>query len=220
MANVSNIRPFIQKWEGGLSRNAIDTASAHPAPWPHNGVTGWHTNKGVTYGTFASLAPKLGYTITPENFFAMPDHVWDSIYKNGYWDTWYLDKMNSQAIADLIADFSWGSGANGSFQSIRKYLATKNIIVDSRLTAVEALNRLALVNEKQIFLELVQWREKFFRSLSTFSTFGKGWLNRLTALKEHGLETIDKKKNKTIVIVLVLAVVVFCIYKYYYKPNK
>lgn len=196
MASVSNIRPFIQKWEGGLSRNTTDTASKNPAPWMYKGVNGWHTNKGVTYKTFVSFAPKLGYAITPDNFFGMPDAIWDAIFKNGYWDAWYLDKMNSQAIADLIADFSWGSGANGSFQSIRKYLLTKAYTVNSRLEAVEALNKLSFLNETEIFNELVAWRESFFKSLSTFGTFGKGWLNRLNDLQKFGLETIQKKKLK------------------------
>lgn len=194
MASVSNIMPFIQKWEGGLSRNTADSASKNPAPWTYKNQNGWHTNKGVTYTTFVSLAPKLGYAITPDNFFLMPDAIWDAIFKNGYWDTWYLDKMNSQAIADLIADFSWGSGANGSFQSIRKYLSQKGIAVNSRLEAVEAINKLSFANETEIFLELVQWREAFFKSLGSFATFGKGWLNRLNDLKTFGLETIQKKK--------------------------
>lgn len=196
MAAVSNIRPFIQKWEGGLSRNTTDTASNNPAPWPYKGITGYHTNKGVTYTTFVSLAPKLGYAVTAENFFTMPDKIWDAIFKVGYWDTWYLDKMNSQAIADLIADFSWGSGANGSFQSIRGYLKNKGVIVESRLEAVEAINKLAFMNETDIFQELVSWRAAFFKGLSTYSTFGKGWMNRLNALQAFGLDTIQKKKLK------------------------
>lgn len=194
MASVSHIRPLIIKWEGGLSRDTADNASSMPAPWPYKGLTGWHTNKGVTYKTFVALAPKLGYAVTPENFFLMPDAIWDAIFKNGYWDPWYLDKMNSQAIADLIANNAWGSGVNGSFQSIRKYLATKGYTVNSRLEAVEAINKLSFLNEEQTFLELIKWREDFFRSLADFPRFGKGWLNRLNDTKNFGLETIQKKK--------------------------
>lgn len=40
LANVSNIRPFIQKWEGGLSKNPNDTASSNPAPCTYKGVSG------------------------------------------------------------------------------------------------------------------------------------------------------------------------------------
>lgn len=219
MANVSNIRPFIQKWEGGLSRNTADSASSNPAPWVYNGLTGWHTNKGVTYSTFSSLSSKLGYANSADNFFKMPGDIWDAIYKTGYWDPWYLDKLNSQAIADLIADFSWGSGANGSFQSVRKYLEAKGYPVNSRLEAVEALNKLIILNETKIFSELVAHREAFFKSLSSYATFGKGWMNRLNALKTFGLETIAKKKIKIIVIAVVLIVMVAAIGTYFYKSK-
>lgn len=220
MANVSNIRPFIQKWEGGLSRHSADNASAHPAPWPHNGVTGWHTNKGVTYAAFVGLAPKSGYAITPENFFTMPPKIWDAIFKVGYWDPWHLDNLRSQAIADFIANASWGSGLTGSFNTIKKYLASKNIPVTTREQAVNELNKLSVLNEKAVFTDLINWRNNFLKSLSDFGVYGKGWLNRSNDLLQHGLETIEKKKIKIIAIVVVLAVVVFCIYKFYYKPNK
>ena len=80
MAKVSNIRSFIQAWEGGLSRNTTDSASSMPAPWMYKGVTGWHTNKGVTYKAFVGLANKVGYEISAENFFTMPDRIWDGIF--------------------------------------------------------------------------------------------------------------------------------------------
>jgi len=194
MANSSNIRPFIQKWEGGLSRNPADTAARNPAPWPYNGQTGFHTNKGVTFTTFTAQAPRLGYAITPDNFFAMPAFIWDGIFKTGYWDPWELDRMNSQIIADFIADFAYTTGVSGSFNSIKKYLATKGIAVNNRSQAVDALNRLSLGKEQQIFTELVAHREAFFKSLNN-PTFITGWLNRLNNLKDFGLKTLLKKKS-------------------------
>lgn len=193
MANSNNITPFITKWEGGLSRNPADSASANPAPWPYKGVTGWHTNKGVTYSTFVSLAPLLKYQATPDNFFIMPNEIWNKIFKRGYWDSWHLDKLNSQSIADLIADFAWGSGIAGSFNSIKKYLATKGYSVKNTFEAVEALNKITVINGKEIFLELVKWRENFFKGLNQ-PAFTTGWLNRLNDLKNLGLQTIQKKK--------------------------
>lgn len=196
MASVSKIRPLIIKWEGGLSKNPNDSASAFPAPWPYNGVVnGYHTNKGVTYKTFVGLAPKLNYAVTPENFFTMPDAIWDKIFKQGYWDPWNLDLMNSQAIANLIGDMSWGSGVGGSFNSIQKYLVSKGISVSTKAEAVNQINKLTFSQgEKKIFEELIQWRANFFKSLSSFPTFGKGWLNRLADIEKLGLETIQKKK--------------------------
>lgn len=203
MAFIGDTREFIQSWEGGLSRNAADSASAFPAPWTYKGLTGWHTNKGVTYKTFVGLAAKCNYAVTAENFFNMPNDIWDKIIKVGYWDQWYLDKLTSQAIAVLILDFAWGSGVNGSFQSIRKYLESKGTPVNSQLEAVKELNKLSLFNEEKTFLELIAHREKFFRGLASFSSFGNGWLNRLNkstdakrpSLQTYGLALIQKKKS-------------------------
>lgn len=194
MADSTNIRPFIQKWEGGLSKNAADSAAKNPAPWSYNNQSGYHTNKGVTYTTFTSLAPKLGYEISAENFFTMPAIIWDGIFKTGYWDPWNLDKMRSQIIADLIADFAYMSGTGGSFNSIKKYLSAKGITVSTRAQAVDAINKLSLGKEQQIFNELVAHREAFFRSLNQ-PTFLNGWLNRLNNLKNFGIQTLLKKKS-------------------------
>jgi lysozyme family protein len=124
----------------------------------------------------------------------MPADIWNKIFKVQYWDPWSLDKMNSQAIADFIANAAWGSGLTGSFNNIAAYLETKGVSVNTRLEAVLALNKLALLNETQIFSELIDWRNAFFKSLSDFPVYGKGWLNRSAALKKFGLETIQKKK--------------------------
>ncbi len=208
MADYRNIRPQIQKWEGGLSRATTDTASANPAPWSYNGTTGWHTNKGVTYSTFISLSPLLKYPATSDNFFVMPDTIWNLIFKRGYWDTFNLDKMNSQVVADTIAQWSWGSGPNGALSSIKKYLATKGITVSDRDDVVQAFNQLVNpVNEKAIFLELIDWREAFFRSLGQPANLN-GWLNRLADFKQFGLQTLIKKKIKLIAIGVVIIVLI------------
>ncbi len=219
MASVSNIRPFILKEEGGLSRSVSDKASSYPSPWTYNGVTGWHTNKGVTYKTFSSLSSKLGYANTADNFFKMPDSIWDKIFKNEYWNAWYLDQLNSQAIADLLVDFSFNSGPGGSFSSIQKYLLKKGYNVSTRMQAINALNKIALFNEQQIFLELVAHREAFYKSLSTYPVNGKGWLSRLNNLKEFGLKTIAKKKIKIAVVVLTIILAVGIIGTFYYKSE-
>lgn len=212
MANVSNIRPLIVKWEGGLSRHKSDTASALPAPWTYNGYNDWHTNKGVTYATFLGLAPKIGYSITPDNFFTMPDTIWDAIFKVGYWNPWNLDELKSQAIADIIVCFAWGSGVTGSFNSIKKYLATKGINVSNTSQAVDALNKISFLNEKKIFEELISWREQFFKSLNQ-PIFLRGWLNRLNDIKQFGLNTIKKKRIKIgIAVAVILIVSVACVY--------
>ena len=49
MANFKDIKGLTLKWEGGLSRATTDSASKNSSPYVHEGVTGWHTNRGITY---------------------------------------------------------------------------------------------------------------------------------------------------------------------------
>lgn len=195
MAKHSNIVPFFLKWEGGLSRSTKDTASANPAPWTYNGLTGWHTNKGVTYSTFKSMAPAVGYSVTADNFFTMPSNIWGGIMKIGYWDPFKLDEMNSQVIADTIVSWAWGSGVTGAATQLKKFLAKKGITVTSTSDIVNAFNSLVTIsNEEQIFTEMVAAREAYFRAINQPANL-QGWLNRLAEFKSFGLETIKKKSS-------------------------
>lgn len=199
MADYKKVIPFHKAWEGGLSRATTDKAASNPSPWTYNGQTGWHTNKGITYAAFVACAPKIGYQITPENFFTMPDAIWNSIFKIIYWDGMLLDRVNSEAIAAALSNWSWGSGDSGAFQLLKKYLATKGYNVTNDAQAVDAINELSRGNEEAIFLELIDWRENYFRSLNQPANL-QGWLNRLKfgsgtkpSMMQFGLNLIKKK---------------------------
>lgn len=199
MANHKIIVPFIRKWEGGLSRASTDRASRYPAPWSYNGLTGWHTNKGITFETFKENADNLGYDVTPENFFTMPDEIWTKIYKEIYWDHFDLDSMRSQSLANILVSWAWGSGRTGSFNLLKKYLATKGIYLGgtpyngAARQVPDILNKLSRGREKQIFDEMVEVRRQFYHDLNQPANL-KGWLNRLASFVEFNAAAIKKKE--------------------------
>lgn len=209
MASIKNVVEFTKAWEGGLSRDAGDKASANPAPWTYKGLTGWHTNRGVTFTSFVGNAPKLGYAVTPENFFNMPDEIWMKIAKKIYWDGLLLDQVRSEAVAAALFNWIWGSGDYGAGNSLKKYLFEKHgIVATTDAQQVEAINKLTLTKgEQKIFLELIDWREQFFRSIGQPQNL-QGWLNRLKfgsgsganrkiSMLELGLNLIKKKSSST-----------------------
>lgn len=51
MEKYKHIIPHILKWEGGLSNHKNDSASKNPCPVTYNGVSGYHTNRGITWNT-------------------------------------------------------------------------------------------------------------------------------------------------------------------------
>jgi lysozyme family protein len=201
MANYIFAIPFIQAWEGGLSRATTDTASANPAPWAYNGVTGWHTNRGITYTTFQRWAPKFGYDVSAENFFHMPDDLWKKIFKIAYWDNMQLDNVNSTAVALLLMDEGWGSGPGTEQKLLSAYLKSKGIIATDTASENREINRLTLLQEEKTFRELVAQREEFFKALNQPANL-KGWLNRLIngsgdrpSVLDFGLSLIKKKES-------------------------
>jgi len=186
---VSKLVPFIQKWEGGLSRDPKDTASANPAPWSYKGQTGWHTNKGVTYSTFKSIAPKVGYAVTAENFFSMPDALWYKILENGFMKAFPLSKISHlPRIQAVIISWAWGSGPGGAERYLANFQRQVMGIQDSNITPTEIVEnfkkRINPLNEKEWFLKLCDRRAQDFSKMATYSVHGKGWINRLNDFRK------------------------------------
>lgn len=186
---LSKLVVFIQKWEGGLSRDPADPASGFPAPWVYKGQTGWHTNKGITYKTFKSNAARLGYADTPENFFEMPDWIFLSILKNVYASGYPLHKIDHlPRIQAVIITWAWGSGLQGSENYLADFQRDEMGIKDSNITKAEIVQNFAAkitpLNEKQWFEKLSARRLADFQNMSGWGRFGKGWSNRLNDFKK------------------------------------
>ena len=129
MADYRQITGWIKKWEGGLSKSKSDYASKFPVP----DGSGYHTNEGVTWKTFETLAPKLSYSATPQLFYAMPDDVWGKIFKYGFWDVTRGDEIKSQAIAETLADWAWASGSGIAILQLQGLL-----FLQTQLAAIRA----------------------------------------------------------------------------------
>lgn len=184
--------------EGGLGKDLRDNASRNPVP----DGSGYHTNKGVTWGAFVQLSKKLGYQATPELFYKMPKDIWLKIYKIGFWDAVKGDQIKSQAIADMVSDIGFNSGPGRAAQLAQR--ACNNLGYKPRLPesttfgplTLEALNKESntKIKERQLLLELGKVRMDFFRSLEDWPTFKNGWTTRVENLVTQGLKIIGKPK--------------------------
>lgn len=185
MADINKVNfDYIKKWEGGLSKDRRDQAAKDPVP----DGSGYHTNMGVTWTTFKGLARKVGYTPTPKLFYEMPKNVWLGIYKVGYWDLVQGDRINSQAIAELCADWVWGSGgyAISLIQKTLNKLGANPPLPGSYVfgpATLKAMNdAIKKRGEKVVFDALHTARKQFLLNLAAnpaYSAFGAGWQNRL-----------------------------------------
>lgn len=182
----SNMQTFIdhvQKWEGGKSKATTDTASKNPCP----DTGGIHTNKGVTWTTFKSLSNKLGYKPTKELFLSMPDNIWLSIFKHGYWNIYKLDELykTKPNISYFIAQFAWGFGGGGSESRLANYQRKHMGIKDTNITKIEIMQNFKndIVPEKIRLASLIEYKKEVFKSLNQPANL-KGWLNRLADFKK------------------------------------
>lgn len=177
MAVHTNIVPFIKKWEGGLSRHSNDGASKFPCPTPYNGLSGWHTNKGITYEVWV----KYFGTNNDNRFFTMSDADWAVIFKNGYWDKVKGDEIKHQSIANVLVSWAWGSGPKTAILNLQKAIGFKGKDVDGIIgpMTLGAIN--SQVDEECFFNMLCNYRESWFRRIATGknAVFLTGWLNRL-----------------------------------------
>lgn len=101
MADIKNYYPKLLGWEGGFVNDPTDRGGA--------------TNKGVTISTFKLM----GYDndgdgdIDVSDLKLMTNEQGMGICKKGYWDRWQADKIISQAVAESLVEWVWGSGKWG-----------------------------------------------------------------------------------------------------------
>jgi lysozyme family protein len=178
MTLIDKYVAFTKKWEGGLSRDKSDSASAHPCPTPFNGKSGWHTNIGITYQAWVSF---FG-TDNDNRFFAMNSEDWFKIFKKGYWDAVRGDAYKSQNIAIIVTGMAWGSGAKQAIKSLQTainhcgvYCEVDGLIGSKTLTLANS------IEPTKLFDAIANERERFFYAIGVGKNakFLKGWLNRL-----------------------------------------
>jgi len=197
MADLKKVNfDYIKKWEGGLSHNPKDSASKNPVPstpeYPNN--KGTHTNMGITWPAWAAIFGRSDESVA--DFYEMPKDKWVMVYK-WYWDIVGASNINNQIIAELLADWAWGSGTNACFQ-LQQFLVAqgKMIEVDGRVgkKTIHALNELIKDESPiDIYKALFKWRVEWIKRLPSFRDFGRGWMNRLMDFDQWALSVLQSE---------------------------
>lgn len=198
MANHKKIVPFIKEAEGGLSSKTNDKASRYPCPTPYKGKTGYHTNKGVTYKTWVTF---FG-TNNDARFFAMSDNDWAVIFKKGFWDFIQGDKIASQAIADILVDWTWGSWNDSIIETqkiLNKHfgfkLTTDGQLGPKTLAAINSVDSIKLFN--LIHNAKLVFYQKIVNEEPSQIEWLNGWKNRANNLYNTVMQYVDLKKKVT-----------------------
>jgi len=176
MADFNAYLPKLLGFEGGFVDDPDDPGGA--------------TNKGITMKTFqTSATPLLGLPPTLENLRALTDAQAGRLYKPLYWDAAHADELASQALAEMLVDWSVNSGQANVVRTLQALLNTLSAqpLLPVSGTLCEATLR-QLKNAEAVWLcrGLRQARIDHYQQLAkrrpALQRFLKGWLSRVEAL--------------------------------------
>lgn len=205
MANYKLIIPHVKKNEGGLADTLKDTNPAkNPSPIknPKTGLY-YHTNKGIIWGTWVAWSKKKGIPVDAQRWYRMSDADWEDVMKTLYWDSIFGDKINSQAVAEILFEAVWGGSAKSLIIYLQTYLrkAGYDVKVDGAMgkNTYTALNEYTKNDKKhaQLIKDLTAKRLETLQSLSSWSWAGKAWTRRLYEIQDAGLKYIQENPVKT-----------------------
>jgi len=159
-------------WEAALAHVLESEGgwSDHPAD------PGGATMKGVTLATYREY--KRNPHITKDELRNISDAELSDLYKKGYWDKCRCDDLPS-GVDYLVFDAAVNMGVGRSSKLLQESVGVTpdGGIGPITLAAVKA------ANQDELIEEFSRRKEAFYRSLPTFDTFGKGWLNRVASTK-------------------------------------
>ena len=156
----------------------------------HEGGYIWHredpggeTNLGVTRAVYEQYAGRQVMDGEMEGL--THDDVYP-IYKENYWDRVRADDLPS-GVDWAVFDFCVNSGVSRSAKALQRIVGVEQDggIGPMTLQAVASIEPVDIVDQMHYM------REGFYRSLSTFDTFGRGWLRRNDETKEQALNLLD-----------------------------
>jgi lysozyme family protein len=155
----------------------------------HEGGYIWHaedpggeTNFGVTRAVYEQYAGRQVMDGEMEGL--THDDVYP-IYKENYWDRLRADDLASGVD---FCTFDWGvnSGTSRAAKALQRIAGVEQ---DGGIGPM-TLQAVSEIEPAEIIEQMHHMRDGFYRDLSTFDTFGRGWIRRNDETKEQALTLI------------------------------
>lgn len=154
---------FVLRWEGGWADHPSDPGGA--------------TMKGITLATYTQWRISQGHKKpTKEDLRSIPDEEVEAIYRQGYWDKCRCDEL-PLGLALLVFDMAVNAGPSRSIRLLQEALG---VSVDG-IIGPETLGAARAADPQEAAAEFTARRSMYYASLSTFGTFGLGWMRRTAA---------------------------------------
>jgi len=141
----------------------------------HPSDPGGRTNLGVTQRVWEEW---VGRESNEKEMRSLTPEMVEPLYKRKFWDAVRGNELPA-GISYLIFDFAVNAGVGRSIKTLQSAIGVTpdGGFGPMTMAAVQAIDPVELIEK------FSQGKEDFYRSLNTFETFGKGWLNRVAAVK-------------------------------------
>jgi lysozyme family protein len=141
----------------------------------HPSDPGGRTNLGVTQATWENWVGRGSDEAEMRGL--TPEKV-EPMYKKKFWDAVRGDEL-PVGLDYLMFDFAVNAGAGRAI----KTLQTAVMVTPDGGFGPMTMAAVHAVDPSELIERFSQAKEDFYRSLTTFATFGKGWLNRVADVK-------------------------------------
>ena len=154
----------------------------------HPSDPGGMTNLGVTKKVYEAW---IGHQVSEAIMRKLTPQLVFPLYKKNYWDTLKCDGI--PAGLDLcVFDFGVNAGTNRSARYLQRLIGVKEDGVIGPAT-LRALTFKAVEIGTDKLIDLFQDdRRDYYRKLSTFLTFGRGWLRRVDEVEAEAKGMVRK----------------------------
>ena len=156
---------LLLKSEGGYVDNPADP--------------GGRTNLGVTQNTWESW---VGRPSNEKEMRGLTPSDVAPLYKKKFWDACSCDDLPA-GVDYLVFDFAVNAGVGRSAKTLQSAVGATPDGSIGKVTVAAANG----IPASDLIEKFSQIKTEFYQSLPTFSTFGKGWLNRVAAVKEQAI---------------------------------
>ncbi len=158
--------------EGGFTNNPKDPGGA--------------TNKGVTQRVYNEDRSARG--LAPQSVRLITDQEVSDIYRNRYWNEAKCDKLRP-GVSYVVFDGSVNSGVSQAVKWLQRALKQLGLYqgtIDGLIGQGTILAAGGVNDDDGLIAIIMQRREAFLKALSTFKTFGRGWMSRCAAVLATG----------------------------------
>jgi lysozyme family protein len=143
---------------------------------------GGMTNLGITKATWEEW---VGRSSNEKEMRSLTPEMVALLYRRKYWDKIQGDSL-PDGVDYAVFDFSVNSGPGRAAKFLQEIVGVKadGAIGPKTLTAIH--NK----NPKELVIAYNAKRQAFLECLPTFTTFGKGWSNRVAGVTSHSLSMV------------------------------